>query len=105
MKRSAFFRTFFIALAVCLLFSAVPAQKSKIVTAKTTLPPNKPPVTKASTVIPAKTIPVEASPAFVMPAMQQGILDEINVARTNPAVYIGYLQEYRKRFKGNEYYP
>lgn len=37
-------------------------------------------------------------------AIEQAVLNEINAARKNPEIYVGYLQEYRKLFKGNTVY-
>ncbi len=33
-------------------------------------------------------------------SVEQAILNEMNVARRNPQIYIGYLEEYKKLFKG-----
>lgn len=32
---------------------------------------------------------------------EQAVMNEINIARTDPGKYIGYLEDYRKNFKGN----
>ena len=39
-------------------------------------------------------------------SIEQAVLNEINTARKNPKVYIGYLEEYRQKIKGKTvHYP
>jgi uncharacterized protein YkwD len=51
--------------------------------------------------------PVSAAAQSVSPtSIEQAVLNEMNAARRNPQKYIGYLEEYRKLFKGNTiHYP
>jgi uncharacterized protein YkwD len=55
----------------------------------------------ALAVLPRSASPV-ASPSSVS-SVQEAILDELNLARTDPARYAGYLEEMRRRFQGSHY--
>lgn len=44
-----------------------------------------------------------ASPAYTATELERVILQELNVARTNPAAYIRYLVHYRSLFKDKTY--
>lgn len=74
---------------------SVTAQKTKQVDPKAiaTKTETKQPITK-TTVQSSNQMPETMS-------FEQAILDEINMARTNPQKYIQYLEEYKKLFKGN----
>lgn len=52
-------------------------------------------------------IPFSVTAQNISPnSVEKAVLNEINTARKNPQIYIGYLEEYRKLFKGNTvYYP
>lgn len=51
-----------------------------------------------SLVLSASFISAQTSPS----ALEQELLNEINVARTNPQTYITYLEEHKKLFKGKK---
>lgn len=43
---------------------------------------------------------VAATPVFAQSSLERGVLDELNLARTKPAVYAGLLKEYRRLYRG-----
>src|SRR5947209_478663 len=69
--------------ALCLFYQAFAQTKTQAPQQ------TKAPVTKA------------AANNFVLSALEQEMLDEINLARTNPQAYAGYLEQLRPYFKGN----
>ena len=92
MKKSIFNIISTVGLIFVLFSTFVNAQKQKPTPKKT--PPPK------STVIKMPPVSTNA-PIYTLPAPEQAILDEINAVRNDPQKYIGYLEEYRKNFKGN----
>ncbi len=51
------------------------------------------------------TVPISAQ-NIAPTSIEQSILNEINLARKNPKLYLGYLEEFRKLFKGKTvHYP
>jgi uncharacterized protein YkwD len=38
-------------------------------------------------------------------SLERGVIEEMNLARTNPRAYAGYLKEYRKLYRGKYIYP
>ena len=55
----------------------------------------------------SKTKPsVVASAATLISAPEQAVIDEINMARTNPSAYVKFLEDFKKYYRGKEiHYP
>lgn len=103
-------RTLPLSIIVCLLLSALTvmaqskttAQSSKNVSTPVEQPSKS--ITQSSTAAPVVAVAAKAKNAstinFVSP-LEKEIIDEINLARTDPQKYVTYLEEYRSYYKGN----
>lgn len=91
MKNSMFY--YFVALVAAIAFSPV-------LTVAQTTTVDKNSVAKTETNSTANQVPATVL-KFKSSEMEQAILNEINIARTQPQVYIQYLENYKKQFKGN----
>lgn len=92
----------FIIIVSAIYFSPVStvAQKSKPA-GDTKSTDGKTDTKSAAPVAPAKTPVQKANETYISSAMEKAVLDEINVARKTPKIYIQYLEDYKKLFKGN----
>lgn len=93
--------------SACLAFfisSSLTAVSSQI---KKTAPPNTTLEKSASNPTTSTVIskpPVNKLAAFINSDVEKAVLEELNLARRDPQNYAGYLEEFRKLYKGNTIY-
>ena len=95
MKKSIFNIISTVGLIFVLFSTFVNAQKKK-----PTVKKNPTPISTVIKMPPVSTNAPSYS-SYALPTTEEAILDEINAVRSDPQKYIGYLEEYRKNFKGN----
>jgi uncharacterized protein YkwD len=103
MKKSLLYSAAAVLSAIVFFTISVAAQKNRLVAKPVDkkTPSAKTVASQTSAVKPAIS---KTADAYVPSAIEQAVLEEINFARREPQKYIAYLEEYKKRYKGNTVY-